>query len=848
MNWVKSPDRLAGLTLFIVSFLFFYDLFGERYLLTERDLAPYFIPPRFFWVESLKQGDFPLWNPYQFTGSPFFANPQNGVLYPLHSLFFLFPFDIAFNGIVIVHFFLGGFFTYLFVRDLKGSPTGALISGFTFMLGGYLLSVHSLLTILLSVIWTPLIMLFFRRAMIRPWIGNEILTGVLITLSFLGGGIEIVYGNFFVLLITMFFSMSSRQSNVKNSTHRYLLILRSFLIISFSFLLLSAIQFIPFIELWMHSIRGQGITYQEATVWSFAPKDLLLFFLPDAYGYFLDMKKYWVTQCWLKTMYTGGLPFILSLIFFLFPHPDPLPEGEGNKRRAFPEGEGNKRGAFPEEEGIRRNSLPEGEGARGNPLSYGGEGRVRGIERGRMLFLSLMLFSLFLSLGQYNPLYSLVYQYLPFFNGIRYPVKFLYIFILCLAITAGLGFERFKQFSRERDGSRLRHLLMAFALLSGCSLLFLVVGHGKVEQFLKMREIDFPDFNHLSTNLYHAKRFFFYLALFFLMLRVGYEMKWRGWTKILLVFFLVTDLLGNMGFYGKERSEDYFKKTEILERMTSDPGRLRSFSTAKTIAFDTPVLIGHAKSLDFLKERHLPSLHMIYRVHDIWGIDVVRLKRNDDLYKAMISLPSIASSHLVDLYGIKYVISVTPIEDPRFELVYARIEGLEGRKEDLLKENTIKLYQNKSPLSRAWLVRDFQIMDALAVRSTLTSKEFEPNKMVLLEEVPPTLTLPLKERGKGEVAFLSASNNRLSLRVETETESLLVLNDSHYPGWRAFVNGEEKKILRANYHFRAVVLPKGTHKIEFLYSPFSLKLGGALTFLGILGCLSGWMVQRHYRI
>ena len=105
---------------------------------------------------------------------------------------------------------------------------------------------------------------------------------------------------------------------------------RSLLIISILFLSLSAIQLIPFLELFIHSIRGNGISYQEATIWSFAPKDFLLFFLPDAYGYFLDMKKYWITQCWFKTLYTGGLPFILSLIYFLTPHPALSPKGRGN--------------------------------------------------------------------------------------------------------------------------------------------------------------------------------------------------------------------------------------------------------------------------------------------------------------------------------------------------------------------------------------------------------------------------------------------------------------------------------------------------------------------------------------
>ena len=179
---------MAGLALFFAAILFFYDLFEGRYLLTERDLAPYFIPPRFFWVQSIKNGEFPLWNPYQFCGHPFFANPQYTVLYPFNGLFFLLPFDIAFNAIIILHFFLGGLFTYLFLKDLKAGSTGSMISALIFMLSGYLLSLHSLLTILLSVIWTPLIMMFFRRSLASPQFKNKFLTAIFMTFSFLGGG------------------------------------------------------------------------------------------------------------------------------------------------------------------------------------------------------------------------------------------------------------------------------------------------------------------------------------------------------------------------------------------------------------------------------------------------------------------------------------------------------------------------------------------------------------------------------------------------------------------------------------------------------------------------------------
>ena len=828
---VRKADFMAILTLFVSSVLFFYDLFDGRNLLTERDLAPYFIPPRFFWVESLKGWNFPLWNPYQFSGHPILANPQNGLFYPPNGFFFLFPFDIAFNAVIILHFFLAGLFTYLFLRDLKVSSTGSLISGLIFMLSGYLLSVHSLLNILLSVVWTPLIMLFFRRAVEHPGFKNEILTAVFMTISFLGGGIEIVYGNFFMLLFMAALSMLPNKSYVGDKPQRYYIwMIRSLLTISFSFLILSAIQLFPFLELWMHSIRGQGITYHEATIWSLAPKDILLFFLPDAYGYFLDMKKYWVTQCWLKTMYMGGLPFVLSLIFFLVPHPYPLPKGEG----------------------IRGNPLPEGEGARRNPYPYGGEGRVMGIGRGRMLFLSLMLFSLFLSLGQYNPLYPFVYKYVPFFNGIRYPVKFLYIFILCLAITAGLGFERLVQFSKEREKKGLKHLLILFSLISGSLLLFLVLGHREIEQILKLWEIDFPQFNHLSVNLYHAKRFFFYLTLFFLLLRVGYEVGWKGWTRVLLASFLIADLFGNMGFYGQEKSTDYFKKTKILDIITSDKSLFRVFSTAKTTSMETPIIFVSNTPFDIIKEKNLPSFNMIYQTRDIWGIDVVRLKRGDDLYKAFTGLPSISSSALPNLYGIKYVVSVTPIKDPRFELVYARLEGLEGNKKDLLKQNTIKLYRNKSLFKRARLVRDFKVMDSKAILLTMTGKDFRPDEIVLLEEEPPHL-FPLPDgerdrgRGKGEVRFLSESNNRLSLKVEAETESILVLSDTFYPGWKVFVNGKEERILRANYNFRAVPLVGGTHQIEFIYDPVSFKLGAIITLMGSIVIIAGWILQHMRR-
>jgi hypothetical protein len=777
---VRSGEVLVILTLFLISFLFFYDLFEDRFLLTERDLSAYFIPPRFFWLNSLKDGDFPLWNPYQFCGHPFFANPQNTLLYPFNVLYFLLPFDIAFNWTILLHFFMGGMFCYIFMRGLKASHTASLLSAIIFMLSGYLLSIHSLLNTLFSVIWTPLILLFFKRSLDRPQFKNEILVSLFMTLSFLGGGIEIVYGNVLVLFLMTIFSLLHPGGTWRREIF---LRSRSLFVITLFFFLLSAIQLIPFLELWMNSIRAKGIPYQEATTWSFSPKDFILFFLPDFYGYFLDMKKYWISQCWLKTLYIGGLPFILSLLYFFVPSSDPF------RRR---------------------------------------------------LFLSFLFLSLFLSLGRYNPLYPLVFHYVPFFNGIRYPVKFLYLFIYVLSVTAGLGFEKLREFSRTNRGKGLKSLFFTLSLLSAFLLIFFLLNHQGIEAFLKGKGIDFPNYNHLSTNLYHAKRFLFYLALFFLLLVIGHELKWKGWVRGLLLFFLILDLFGSMGFYGKERISDYFRKTKIQEMVSREEGNFRVFSTPKTISMDTPILTSHPREIEVLKEKHLPSFNMLFEIRDIWGIDVIRLRQAEALYQTFIHSPSISATRLLDLYGARYVISLTPIEDEsRFELVYAAMEGLEGKREELLKGNTIKLYKNKNPIVRASLYKNYKVMDEQSILRRLSSPEFDPESEILLEETPRILPSETK-RVKGEVRVIKESNQRVLLEVISEEEAILFLNDTYYPGWKAFVDGKEERILRADYLFRAIVLPKGKHEVEFIYRPLSLRLGIFLSLIGFLlmmGCL-----------
>jgi hypothetical protein len=261
-------------------------------------------------------------------------------------------------------------------------------------------------------------------------------------------------------------------------------------------------------------------------------------------------------------------------------------------------------------------------------------------------------------------------------------------------------------------------------------------------------------------------------------------------------------------------------------------------------------------------------------LRDIWGIDVIRSKRTDDLYKVFTNTPSISATNLVDLYGVKYVISVTPIEkDPRFELIYSRLEGLQGKKEDLLKENTIKLYKYRSHFPRAWLGKKFKVLDTHTILLRMLTKEFHPDQEVLLEEEPKweieiggRREPPLQNKnGVGEplsglpnkVEFLLEKNNELHLRVRAKENALLVLSDTYYPGWKAFVypvryasynqgtlvdtdlsnrvDGKETKIYKADYNFRAIPLEAGECEVKFIYNPFSFKIGMLVSLLTLVG-------------
>ncbi len=87
--------------------------------------------------ELIGSGHLPLWNIYSGGGLPLMANMQSQVLWPLSIFIYLFNFKVGLFLYAAGKLWLTGFFTYLFLREIKISKTVALIGGIGFMFAGF---------------------------------------------------------------------------------------------------------------------------------------------------------------------------------------------------------------------------------------------------------------------------------------------------------------------------------------------------------------------------------------------------------------------------------------------------------------------------------------------------------------------------------------------------------------------------------------------------------------------------------------------------------------------------------------------------------------------------------------
>ena len=194
----------------------------------------------------------------------------------------------------------------------------------------------------------------------------------------------------------------------------------------------------------------------------------------------------------------------------------------------------------------------------------------------------------------------------------------------------------------------------------------------------------------------------------------------------------------------------------------------------------------------------VPNMAMVGHEFVARGYESIYLNNFYSFYWLTSFQPGPASSHILDLLGVKYLVSLWPVSSPGF---------------DLVKQNVWQIYKNNNAFPRVFLV----------------------NKEVVTADLAGTMHRMQEHISYGTTArIIHYDLNRVTIEAESGPDSTLVLTDTFYSGWRASVDGGPARIFPAFYMFRGIDLPAGKHEIIFTYRPDYFYPALLVTLLAIL--------------
>ena len=269
-----------------------------------------YLPWRVYATESLRAGLVPLWNPYQFMGTPFLANLQSTLLYPPNVLFLLTGAAHGFGVSAILHLSIGGLLMFAFLRALDLRPAAALLGALVFMFNGFTVAWLEYPTLSLwTLMWLPGILLTYERATRQPISIWPVLCALLLGVQFLGGHLQIsAYLVMALGLYALVRAISQRRPG---------LIVLGLVPLAFG-VALAAGQILPTLELAQHTGRvSHGLAGALKT--AFPITHLVLYLMPNFFGnpmhynywgFFKDPSafNFFETAC-----YVGLLPLALAV-------------------------------------------------------------------------------------------------------------------------------------------------------------------------------------------------------------------------------------------------------------------------------------------------------------------------------------------------------------------------------------------------------------------------------------------------------------------------------------------------------------------------------------------------------
>lgn len=535
-------------------------------------------------------------------------------------------------------------------------------------------------------------------------------------------------------------------------------------------------------EMFSLSVREKGVDFELASYWSLHPLELITTFIRTFSWDFVGVQK-WFRQTWLRSFYFGFLP-----LFFM-------------------------------------------------ALSYRQPDHKKLVK----LFTWLGVAGLIVAVGKYTPVYKLLFIFMPGFNMVRYPVKYIFILDLSMVVLASIGLERFLK-TKEYNLSTRYLAIFSSLVLAGYALFYLfrnnVAGWLTAVYMQKVEPAKILSLyqDYLPTILRDYFRGMVLLLLFGLLWLIRNRIK-----KPLFHLGLAILLFGNVTFFQSVqdleplvKKEFYRDKPPVIHFLQQNLGHSRYvFEKERRVATWLTDLLGSKLPL-------LSNMGMNYHLADVGIYESLDLSKEENIVRVLESQPNYSCSPLGRMFGIRYILTQRDdINDPNLRYLF--------------KMKSFIVYENRLVLPRAIIVPKIIVRPAESDIETvnyLFSPEFDPAHMVLLTgtDLPAAETDNNKFLVEDQPRILRYDLNEVLLQVKTAQPSWLVFFDTNYPGWQATVNGRKAAIYDADYLFRAIKVPAGELLVRFSYRPVKFIIGVlvGVSMLVLLSILAVIKINRLF--
>lgn len=440
----------------------------------------------------------------------------------------------------------------------------------------------------------------------------------------------------------------------------------------------------------------------------------------------------------------------------------------------------------------------------------------------------LAIASLILALGKYTPLLKLLYTYIPGFNLFRGNSKWIFLNAFSIAVISGFGADAVARGFKGLKNRRFTKGIIILALFIMAVLALMLITH------------DGLWFKQAAQRAIYSGDFYGDSKIF---MQEGFETTAVACFRNCALKTAVLILLGTTALllYAHKKMG---RKVFIVSFFALIILDLFSFGMRYMVTFDSRELYWNRKVVNFLKQDKEPfraiapdrdvNSGMASKIETLSGYDAIMLKRYSEFINLSQGKPIdkpnlwvniIKVNKLTNLLNAKYIVlpSGTKLNSPPFSLVFDN--------------GQLSIYRDINALPRAFIVYNWKVMKSRdAIFKEVKSPEFSPAGCAIVEEEIGSEYFPVNKSANHSpvLKFVHYSPNKVTLEAQIDQPGLLILGDTYYPGWRAYIDDEETKIYRANYIMRAIALPKGKHLVEFHYKPFSFKMGSIVSLAAIV--------------